>query len=203
MAAAAEGGDVEIVKLCKEWEATNFNDVFESAEERGDHVENVKLCREWEVLGIFIVSFSSITTSANISGILIVSFFSIITSANFLSRFTMKCYLLRGTLKGFGTGVSTRRRRDLWRRGCGCDVGILSLSRDKLKSLLESGTCNKCCVEVAKLRISWVSGIAVTNIRARLLPYAPGVIESSMTATVFRVILTFPHATFAVRKAIF
>ena len=51
MAAAAEGGDVEIVKLCKEWEATNFNDAFESAEERGDHVENMKLCREWEVLG--------------------------------------------------------------------------------------------------------------------------------------------------------
>ena len=48
MAAAVEGGHVEIVKLCKEWGATNFNDAFESAEERGDHVEIVKLCREWE-----------------------------------------------------------------------------------------------------------------------------------------------------------
>ena len=82
-------------------------------------------------------------------------------------------------------------------------MGILSLSRDKLKSLLESRTCNKCCVQVAKLRIAWVSGIAVMNFRARPLPYVPGVIESSMTATVFRVILTFPHAIFAVRKAIF
>ena len=124
-------------------------------------------------------------------------------SANFLGRFTMKCYLLRGTLKGFGTGVSTRRRRDFWRRGCGCDVGILTLSRDKLKSLLESRTCNKCCVQVAKLMIAWVSGIAVTNFRARPLPYVPGVIESSMTATVFRVILTFPPAKFSIRNAIF
>ena len=48
-----------------------------------------------------------------------------------------------------------------------------------------------------------MSGIAVMNVRARSLPYVPGVIESSMTATVFRVILTFPHAIFAVRKAIF
>ena len=46
MAAAVEGGHVEIVKLCKEWGATNFNDAFESAEGRGDHVEIVKLCRE-------------------------------------------------------------------------------------------------------------------------------------------------------------
>ena len=110
----------------------------------------------------------------------------------------MKCYLLPGTLKGFGTGVSTRRRRDFWRRGCCCDVGILSLSRDKLKSLLESRTYNKCCVQVAKLKIAWVSEIAVTNVRARPLPYVPGVIKSSMTATVFRVILTFPHAIFTV-----
>ena len=115
----------------------------------------------------------------------------------------MKCYLLRGTLKGFGASVSTRRRRDFWRRSCGCNLGILSLSRDKLKLLLESRTCNKCCVQVAKLRIAWVSGIAVTNVRVRPLTYVPGVIESIMTATIFRVILTFPHAIFTVKKAIF
>ena len=51
MAAAAEGGHVEIMKLCKEWGATNFNDAFLSAEGRGDHVEIVKLCREWKGFG--------------------------------------------------------------------------------------------------------------------------------------------------------
>ena len=46
MAAAAEGGHIEIVKLCKEWGAKNFNEAFESVEAKGDRVEIKKLCRE-------------------------------------------------------------------------------------------------------------------------------------------------------------
>ena len=43
---ATEGGHVEIVKLCKEWGATNFESTMEIAALR-DNVEIVKLCKEW------------------------------------------------------------------------------------------------------------------------------------------------------------
>ena len=46
MAKAAKGGHVEIVKLCKEWGATDFNWAMSYAAKRG-HVEIVKLCRGW------------------------------------------------------------------------------------------------------------------------------------------------------------
>ena len=43
---AAFGGYVEIVKLCKEWGATYFDYTIEIAEREG-HVEIVNLCRDW------------------------------------------------------------------------------------------------------------------------------------------------------------
>ena len=46
MCGAAKGGHVEIVKLCKEWGATDFNRVMKEAA-WGGHVEIVKLCKEW------------------------------------------------------------------------------------------------------------------------------------------------------------
>ena len=46
MKEAAKGGHVEIVKLCKEWGATDFNRAMEEAAWEG-HVEIVKLCRGW------------------------------------------------------------------------------------------------------------------------------------------------------------
>ena len=46
MSNAAWKGHVEIVKLCKEWGATDFNSAMEEAAWEG-HVEIVKLCKEW------------------------------------------------------------------------------------------------------------------------------------------------------------
>ena len=46
MSNAAWKGHVEIVKLCKEWGATDFNRAMEEAAWEG-HVEIVKLCRGW------------------------------------------------------------------------------------------------------------------------------------------------------------
>ena len=46
MKEAAKGGHVEIVKLCKEWGATDFNWAMTYAAWEG-HVEIVKLCRGW------------------------------------------------------------------------------------------------------------------------------------------------------------
>ena len=43
MSYAAKGGHVEIVKLCKEWGATDFNRAMSNAAWEG-HVEIVKLC---------------------------------------------------------------------------------------------------------------------------------------------------------------
>ena len=42
------------MKLCKEWEATNFNRVMEEADE-GGLVEIVVLCREW--LGFSLIHY--------------------------------------------------------------------------------------------------------------------------------------------------
>ena len=42
----SENGHIEILKLCKEWGATDFNEAMENAGDNG-HVEIVKLCREW------------------------------------------------------------------------------------------------------------------------------------------------------------
>ena len=46
MSNAAREGHVEIVKLCKEWGATDFNWAMSNAVRYG-HVEIVKLCKEW------------------------------------------------------------------------------------------------------------------------------------------------------------
>ena len=46
MSNAAWKGHVEIVKLCKEWGATDFNRAMSNAAWEG-HVEIVKLCKEW------------------------------------------------------------------------------------------------------------------------------------------------------------
>ena len=54
------------------------------------------------------------------------------------------------------------------------------MSCDKFKSFLELETCNKCCVI---LRVAWVSGIVVVNVRP-LSHDVPGIVGSSMTATV-------------------
>ena len=46
MCEAADGGHVEIVKLCREYGAENFDEAMGSAATNG-HIEIVKLCREW------------------------------------------------------------------------------------------------------------------------------------------------------------
>ena len=43
---AAYFGHIEIVKLCKEWGAADFNSAMDGAAYSG-HIEIVKLCREW------------------------------------------------------------------------------------------------------------------------------------------------------------
>ena len=74
---------------------------------------------------------------------------------------------------------------------------ILSLPCGKLKRSMSIQNYVKC----VKLKIKWVSGIAAMIARARPLQYVPGVIRSNTTVIVFRVILTLPHAIFAVRNA--
>ena len=43
---AAEKGHIEIVKLCKEWEAADFDEAIQPAACKG-RIEIVKLCKEW------------------------------------------------------------------------------------------------------------------------------------------------------------
>ena len=51
MCGAAKGGHVEIVKLCKEWGATDFNWAMSKAAWEG-HVEIAKLCKELSLIHI-------------------------------------------------------------------------------------------------------------------------------------------------------
>ena len=46
MCQAAKSGHLEIVKVCKEWGATEFDCTMKEAAESG-HFEIVKVCREW------------------------------------------------------------------------------------------------------------------------------------------------------------
>ena len=43
---AAGSGHIEVVKLCKEWGATDFDRAMVRAVESG-HIEIFKLCKEW------------------------------------------------------------------------------------------------------------------------------------------------------------
>ena len=61
MVKAAENGHIEIVKLCKEWGATNFNGAMILAAKNG-HVEVMKLCKEW---GVTYLDYAMILAAEN------------------------------------------------------------------------------------------------------------------------------------------
>ena len=47
MYSAAKNGHIELVRLCKEWGATNYDMAICRAAWNRGHYEIVKLCREW------------------------------------------------------------------------------------------------------------------------------------------------------------